>query len=222
MINKTYNIIYLEDDNFYPEIIEMLLNDTEFKIVSKFQSKDEILNNLTKVNFDIAILDLMIDNFELIDFLDFIKTVNSNAKLMILTTLLDGEVLYKYKNIGIENIVSKKELKLEFLVCLTKLSKNISYYSPKILYEINKYEKSNVRLVKINNMLTKREKQILELLTQKKNTSEIIEILNISQNTVFSYYKEIKEKINLLIIEKDEDFAKFKKINKIEELHKIL
>ena len=222
MINKTYNIIYLEDDNFYPEIIEMLLNDTEFKIVSKFQSKDEILNNLTKVNFDIAILDLMIDNFELIDFLDFIKTVNSNAKLMILTTLLDGEVLYKYKNIGIENIVSKKELKLEFLVCLTKLSKNISYYSPKILYEINKYEKSNVRLVKINNMLTKREKQILELLHQKKNTNDIMEILNISQNTVFSYYKEIKEKINLLIIEKDEDFAKFKKINKIEEIYKIL
>lgn len=222
MINKTYNIIYLEDDNFYPEIIEMLLNDTEFKIVSKFQSKDEILNNLTKVNFDIAILDLMIDNFELIDFLDFIKTVNSNAKLMILTTLLDGEVLYKYKNIGIENIVSKKELKLEFMVCLTKLSKNISYYSPKILYEINQFEKSNVRLVKINNMLTKREKQILELLHQKKNTNDIMEILNISQNTVFSYYKEIKEKINLLIIEKDEDFAKFKKINKIEELHKIL
>lgn len=221
-MSKKYNLIYLEDDNFYPEIIEMLLNNSEYSIIQKFNSKEDLFDNLSKTNYDIALLDLMIDNFELSDFLDYIKTVNPYAKLMILTTLLDGAILYKYKQLGIENIISKKELKTDLLPCLNSLVKNKSFYSPKILNEIEKYERNHIRIIKINEMLTKRQKQVFELILQKKNTNEIMDLLNLSQTTVFSYYKDIKDKINILISGKDKDFINYKKLNKIEELTKIV
>lgn len=222
MKSKKIKVAYLEDDNYYPQILEELLTGSQYQFMAGFKTKQELFDNLQKTDIDIAILDLMIDNEELIDFLDFIKSVKPDAKLMVVTTLLIGETLYKYKNLGIRNMVSKKEFNENILLCLEATARDREFFSPKIFKEIENYEYENQRLITINKELTNKEKQVLDLVRQRKFTEEIAESMHISISTVHSYNREIKEKINSLIEDKVHFFEGLKKISKIEDVHKIL
>jgi len=219
--NKNYDVIYLEDDDYYPEILKALLENSNFNFVHHFKTLDYFKQNLIKNPFDIGILDIIIDTEELYDVLEFIKNINPKSKLMIISSLLDGRILYKYKNFGINCFVSKNSIKRDFQTAIKNLVDNRPFYSSNILEQINLFEKTNNRLVKINKNLTNKQKFLLELLLERNSTPEIANKLNISNNTVLGYYQDLKDKINDLIIGEDLEFKNYKKIVKTDEIKNI-
>jgi len=219
--NKNYDVIYLEDDDYYPEILKALLENSNFNFVHHFKTLDYFKQNLIKNPFDIGILDIIIDTEELYDVLEFIKNINPKSKLMIISSLLDGRILYKYKNFGINCFVSKNNIKRDFQTAIKNLVDNRPFYSSNILEQINLFEKTNNRLVKVNKNLTNKQKFLLELLLERNSTPEIANKLNISNNTVLGYYQDLKDKINDLIIGEDLEFKNYKKIVKTDEIKNI-
>jgi|GEM_PF-6787268 len=219
--NKNYDVIYLEDDDYYPEILKALLENSNFNFVHHFKTLDYFKQNLIKNPFDIGILDIIIDTEELYDVLEFIKNINPKSKLMIISSLLDGRILYKYKNFGINCFVSKNSIKRDFQTAIKNLVDNRPFYSSNILEQINLFEKTNNRLVKVNKNLTNKQKFLLELLLERNSTPEIANKLNISNNTVLGYYQDLKDKINDLIIGEDLEFKNYKKIVKTDEIKNI-
>lgn len=219
--NKNYDVIYLEDDDYYPEILKALLENSNFNFVHHFKTLDYFKQNLIKNPFDIGILDIIIDTEELYDVLELIKNINPKSKLMIISSLLDGRILYKYKNFGINCFVSKNSIKRDFQTAIKNLVDNRPFYSSNILEQINFFEKTNNRLVKVNKNLTNKQKFLLELLLERNSTPEIANKLNISNNTVLGYYQDLKDKINDLIIGEDLEFKNYKKIVKTDEIKNI-
>jgi DNA-binding NarL/FixJ family response regulator len=199
-MGKIYIGIY-DEHILLQEGIELLLNETEdFEVVLKANSKDHLLEYLSKVLVHILIVNIYSLKPSMQNLLIQINTQFPKIKVLALSVFEDEEVVLRTIKSGAKGFLAKDTERNELAEAVFTLRNGYDYYSKSITHIlVNKY----ISKIKINEdafdvrNLSIREIEILKLWGNSFNNKEIADKLFISVRTVESHKNHIMQKLNL-------------------------
>lgn len=185
--------IYIADNNaIYIEGIKSILEKYNlFKIESETDLSKDFVNEVFKHKTDI----LLFDCFNMKNGLEKVDLILSNNKKLKLVIISDNQNINETLTViskGIKGYILKNCALEEFIIAINKIAKGENYYSSEVSKRLI-YRKSN------NNydLLSFREKQIIQLFSSGLNALEIAQNLYLSKHTINTHRKNILKKLNL-------------------------
>lgn len=195
----TINIIIADDHNMVREGIKQLLEiEGDIKIIGQARDGIECLSLLEEVTPDVLLLDINMPNMNGLEVLDIIKKTDSKVKVLILTIHNEIEYLVKAVNIGVDGYVLKDSNSADLKQAIYSVHNGCTYIQPSLSpYLQESYRKNEEKKAKECNLITKRELQVLELLSEGLLNKEIAYDLEISEKTVKNHISNIFKKIGV-------------------------
>lgn len=188
----------------------LLKGSQTIEVVDFATSKEEALKILEKVHVDVILLDLFMPDINGIEFLQELKSMNSNLKIIILTISDDKQRIISAINGDADGYLLKDISHESLFLAIKKAYQGKPAFDSRVFeilysdfknYIQNHYtiEKNNeeMTLEDMLDILTPREVEVLKLIAQNKSTNEISEAINISRHTISSYRKNIYSKLHI-------------------------
>jgi DNA-binding NarL/FixJ family response regulator len=190
MPKTNLKIVIADDNKFFCEALKDSLNiHNELYVIETFTTLDDLINYTNYCNnFDILILDVNFNGKNSIDFISDIKSLESNFKIIALTTLNNNFIKEQAISNGVDEFVGKDGDLSNF----KKVILNCFYNDTKLL----KKKKSKIKIG--NQVFTKRKLEILQALYfhSDKKEKELAETLNITESSLKSHKRELFEITN--------------------------
>ncbi len=153
-------------------------------------NKIDLFKSLRGQHFDILIQDIKFGADNAKDFLNELKQEFPKVKIVLLSTISDS-VTIKQLSGKVDGYVLKSESLVEIKTAIQKLSKGEQYFSTLAQKKMNQLMPDD------SIILTKREREVLEVIMREKSTKQIAEELFISQKTVELHRSNLFIKLNV-------------------------
>jgi DNA-binding NarL/FixJ family response regulator len=198
-------VILADDHVFVRDGIKSLLeNEANITVVGEATDGLEALSLIDSLQPDLLILDIRMPNMTGIEVVEQLRSKNNLVKIVMLSMHESEEYVLKSIQAGADGYLLKGSSKEEFLKALHTIANGGKYFSGDI---------SSILIGQLTNpvlaaepkqslgddqIITKREKEILKLLLSGKGNKEIAEALDISKRTAevhrFNLMKKLKVK----------------------------
>ena len=193
------NIAIVDDHNVVREGIRQLLEiDGDIKVVGEARDGYECMEMLKHTIPDVLLLDINMPNMNGLQVLEKIRNIGIKVKVLILTIHNEIDYLIKSMKIGVNGYVLKDSDSKDLKKAICAVYRGEKYIQPNltpILKETLRRRAEN-RASEFE-LLTKRELQVLELLSEGLLNKEIAYKLDISEKTVKNHISNIFKKINV-------------------------
>jgi two-component system nitrate/nitrite response regulator NarL len=204
-MSNTIRVVLADDHVFVRDGIKSLLeNEANIEVVGEATDGLEALKIVEISKPDLLILDIRMPNMTGIEVVEKLRSQNNTVKIVMLSMHESEEYVLKSIRAGADGYLLKGSSKEEFLKALHTVANGGKYFSGDI---------SSILISQLNNpavsagpkqtldeeqLITKREKEILKLLLSGKGNKEIAEALDISKRTAevhrFNLMKKLKVK----------------------------
>jgi DNA-binding NarL/FixJ family response regulator len=187
---KKPGIIIVDDHKLFRSGLKYILEDSDqYQVIGEASNGMEFLNLLDHFHPDLVILDI---NMPVMNGIDAAKQAilrYPSISIIILSMYGEAEYYSALLDIGVKGFVLKDAENEEFFTAIQKVVRGGTYFSQELLLNIirNESQTDQVRL-------TRREKEVLELLSKGHSNQEISGILNISQRTAERHRTILLEK----------------------------
>lgn len=180
----------------------MLAGNTGYKFVGESAGGYKAIELLEKIQVDVLILDINLPDGSGLDIIPEILSRNPGIKIIMLTANIDEESVTLSVKAGAQGFLHKDISEEELLMAIdTVFRTNEPFFGEKISHIIYKSFVSKTRnpQEKENktHSLTIREQEVLKLLADGHNCSQIADLLFISSRTVETHKKHLMEKLEL-------------------------
>lgn len=200
--DQKLKVIIVEDDARYRTALSELINaSTETECMADFGSAEELLGYL-KINScpDILLLDINLPGISGLEALDKIFLIYPDIKILILTIMDDQDSIYAAFKNGVRGYLVKTASQFEIVDTIEKVSRGYVIYSVDIaLNIIRDFEKQASAPEQQHPSafsLTKREMEVLTLLSHGFKNQKIAEKMFLSVNAIESHLTHIYQKLN--------------------------
>lgn len=140
---------------------------------------------------DIAIIDLRLGEEDGLKLIEIERKTMKNIKYIILTSSLSGEDFMRAKRIGVDGYILKQALTEDLIYAVHLVMRGKKYYDPMMMEDRYSYDS------RVLEVLTGREKDVLDQLGNGLSNNEIAKELYISENTVKKHVSNVLSKLNL-------------------------
>ena len=172
-----------------------------FIVVGEADSSEGVLALINVKSPDLVIIDFLSDDFD-IETVMSIKRKFPKLFLLGITPLQNGNTLINALRAGIDSYIKKSCDIPEVVDAIESTSKGKSFYCGKILEKIRK---ESIDISEMNNIdlscdavaLSRREKEILTLISEGLTNSKIAEMLFLSSHTITTHRKNIMSKLGV-------------------------
>lgn len=177
-------------------IIKCLNREKNIQFTLEAKNGEELINNICKTNVQIILLDL---NMPIMDGWQTLKILTSKhplIKVIILSMYNSDTQIIKAIRLGARAFLSK-DCSMDILINAIESVHFEGYYYDKKSYRALHFNTMSISTDTTNfqnNLLTPRERQILELICEGKTNKEISEKLFLSIRTIESHRKSILNK----------------------------
>lgn len=193
-------VMIADDHALIREGIKKLLElEENFEIVALAGDGEQAIASIKEKSPDVVLLDINMPVMNGIDCLKQIKQDYPEIKVIMLTIHEDAEYLIETINIGAEGYVLKDADVSSLVKAIQKVVQGEVYIHPTlsgILVREYKRKDKNIEDV-IGNNLTKREYEVIRLISKGYNNKEIAIELFISEKTVKNHVSNIFKKIKV-------------------------
>ena len=191
-------VILADDHVMIREGIKQLLEfDQKIEVVAQANDGIECLEQLSKVNADVLLLDINMPRKNGLDTLTEIRKNKKKIKVLILTVHEEVEYLVKATDIGVDGYILKDSGSSELKKAIYAILDGESYIQPSLIPELNSYlihkDDDKIKL----DSLTKREIEVLVEVAKGNFNKDIALHLNISERTVKNHMVSIFKKIEV-------------------------
>ena len=178
-------------------LVSLPKKEKMFEIVAKAESGREVIEYLSKTDFDICLLDISMPEVDGIEAAKWIIKNKPETKIIILTTHDEEEIIAEMLHLGVIGYLLKSSTRLELIDAINRVISGKSFFSEEVSGTIiSGYTK---QIEKRNNLgetviLTQREKEIVQLLAKEYTNDKMAQALHISYRTVETHRKNIMQK----------------------------
>ncbi|WKK74464.2 response regulator transcription factor [Marivirga salinae] len=196
-MKKTINIIIVDDHHMFLEGISALLDNVDdFKIIETCENGKMVFPLIEKHPIDIIVTDINMPEMDGIELSKKIKDDYPDIKTLILSTHSEISMVQKCIKNGVDGYLLKNAEKEELITALKEIYKGEKYFSQSVkddyMNSVFTSKKAKSSLIQ----LSRRELEVLKLITKEFTAQEIAEELFISQNTVNTHRKNLLSKLN--------------------------
>ncbi len=191
-------IIIADDHSMVREGLKQLLEfDGDIKVIGEASDGEDCLKLLQRVVPQVLLLDIDMPKINGLEVLKKIKEKKIDMRVIILTVHNEIEYLLKAVEIGIDGYILKDSDSAQLREAIFTVISGESYIQPSMIPMLeSKIVEKNTDQAKID-LLTKRELEVLKLLSIGLYNKEIGEKLDISERTVKNHISSIFRKINV-------------------------
>lgn len=192
-------IVIADDHKMVREGIKQLLElDGDISVISEAGDGNECLDIIKFDKADVLLLDINMPNKNGLEVLEEIKKQKIDIKVLILTIHNEIEYLLKAVEIGVNGYVLKDSELAVLKEAINAVNNGETFIQPSLApllkEKILREEKDNKDS---NNVLTRRELEVLKLLAEGLYNKEIAYKLSISEKTVKNHVSSIFKKIGV-------------------------
>ncbi|MFH4965655.1 response regulator transcription factor [Gaetbulibacter sp. M235] len=199
------NVILADDHVLVRDGIKALLEDQEgIRVIDEASNGKEAIEVIKKNKPDLLIVDIRMPELNGIEVVREINKSHKDIKTLVLSMHDSEEYVVQSIEAGADGYLLKGASKEEFLKAIHTVASGGKYFSGDISSIImnnfvngNKKSTQNKETVEDPFNLTKREKQILELVLQLKNNKDIAEELEISRRTAEVHRFNLMKKLDV-------------------------
>ena len=187
-----------DDHKMIREGIKQLLElDENISVVGMASDGVECLSFIKDWLPDVLLLDINMPNKNGLEVLEEIKNQDLDVKVIILTVHNEVDYLLRAVEIGVDGYILKDSGSAELINAIRMVMNGESYIQPDMIPMLNsKMVIRNSDKEKIKN-LTKRELEVLILVSEGMFNKEIADKLEISERTVKNHISNIFKKIDV-------------------------
>lgn len=198
-VKDKIEIIIADDHMMIREGLKQLLElDGTMKVIAEVNDGEECLNLLNKkIHPDILLLDINMPKKNGIEVLEYIKQNKIPVKVLILTVHNEVEYLLKAVDIGIDGYLLKDSSYDELKEAIDVVISGNTYIQPSLLPALNESMEDYALDKEKIEWLTKRELDVLQLISKGCSNKKISDELTISERTVKNHISHIFRKINV-------------------------
>lgn len=198
-VKDKIEIIIADDHMMIREGLKQLLElDGTMKVIAEANDGEECLNLLNKkIHPDILLLDINMPKKNGIEVLEYIKQNKIPVKVLILTVHNEVEYLLKAVDIGIDGYLLKDSSYNELKEAIDVVISGNTYIQPSLLPALNESMEDYALDKEKIECLTKRELDVLRLISEGCSNKKISDELTISERTVKNHISHIFRKIDV-------------------------
>lgn len=198
-VKDKIEIIIADDHMMIREGLKQLLElDGTMKVIAEANDGEECLNLLNKkIHPDILLLDINMPKKNGIEVLEYIKQNKIPVKVLILTVHNEVEYLLKAVDIGIDGYLLKDSSYDELKEAIDVVISGNTYIQPSLLPALNESMEDYALDKEKIELLTKRELDVLRLISEGCSNKKISDELTISERTVKNHISHIFKKIDV-------------------------
>lgn len=146
---------------------------------------------------DVIALDIGMPNLNGLEAAREILRENPKAKILFLTVYDTEQAVKSAVQIGAKGLILKSDAARELLVAVDAILRNSTYFSSQTSQAILRPDLRGHRRSVEKDTLTRREKQVVQLLAEGKSTKEVASMLNLSVKTAETHRSNIMGKLGL-------------------------
>jgi len=192
------NIMLVDDHAMIREGLKQLLElDGEIKVVSEAGDGESCLRQLEVYKPDVLLLDINMPKMNGLEVLYKIREKKINVKTIVLTVHTEIEYLLKAVDIGLNGYMLKDSDLEELKKAIVAVYEGETYIQPSMIPYMNSKTTINTTDQEFIDSLTRREYDVLKLLSVGMYNRDIGTKLEISERTVKNHISNIFKKINV-------------------------
>ena len=195
---KSYKIVLTDDEALFRKGLNRILSDNDgCEVLFEAENGEILLDKLkhAKTLPDIILLDMQMPVMDGVDTLKELQKQHPGIKVVILTSYYNSTMIIKMIELGASAFMAKNVDPNELLETIKNVVDNGFHYDSftvKLLRE--RMLIGQTKSIEINEVLTKREKEVLLLICDQCTNKEIANKLFISPRTVEGHRNKMLEK----------------------------
>ncbi len=194
-------ILIVDDHGIVRKGLRLQLEQREqFEVLGEASDGREAVRMTEELAPDVVIMDIAMPNLNGIDAAAQMVKRNPDIKVIILSMHSDESYLTRALTAGVKGYLLKESADLDLLRAVQAVAQGKVFFSPAIantLLEDYMRQMQQRGLKDSYELLTDREKEILQLLAEGKTNKEVATTLDLSTYTVETHRTHIMQKLNL-------------------------
>lgn len=197
---KSIRILLVDDHQIMREGLRMTLNQVaDFEVAGEAGDAKNALHQAGHLHPDVAVVDIGLPDCDGVDLARELLQRFSRLKVVVLSAVADQEHLDGAMEVGVSGYLLKTNASEELVRAIRAARRNETYLSPEVssvlLTGYKRLRES--RRVENASDLSEREREVLKLIADGRNTKEIAAQLSLSVKTVETHRTRIMDKLNL-------------------------
>lgn len=196
------NILIADDHKMFVDGIESIINDeTDVQVVARCYDGQSVFSYLNELQIDVLLLDVNLPDISGIEVCKRIYAEYPKVKVLALSMYNEESFVTEILNNGAQGYILKNTDRAELLKAIRTVYDGQTYFSNAVTQTImrslvkSNQPKSPSTRIEIPK-ISRREKEVLELIVKEFTTQEIAEKLFISLKTVESHRSSLLAKLN--------------------------
>jgi two-component system, NarL family, response regulator NreC len=194
-------IVLADDHTIIRSGLRLLLEQqTDFKVVAEAEDGRQAVQLVAKHRPDVVILDIGMPQLNGIEATRQIVAQEGHPNVVILSMHSDESYVLRSLKAGARAYILKNAAEADLIRAVRAVSEGKSFFSPVISKMLLEDYVRQVREKEVEDsydLLTPREREILQLLAEGKTNKEAATVLGVSPHTIETHRGNILEKLNL-------------------------
>jgi DNA-binding NarL/FixJ family response regulator len=188
-------IVIVDDHEIFRNGLKLAFSTSpEIEVVAEASGGEEFLEFLDIISFDVVLMDIKMKGMSGIEATEKAIRIKPDLKVLVLSTFGEEEFLYKIINVGAKGFLLKNVDKNTLIGAIKSVNDQQNYFSPELLPFFTRKFISDEENTEHDVYLTRREKEVLQLIAEGYSNNEIANKLFISVRTVDSHKSNLISK----------------------------
>jgi two-component system response regulator NreC len=178
----------------------VLEQQPDFQVLAEANDGREAMNLVDSLKPDVAVLDITMPNLNGIEAARQISAKQPGVAIVILSMHADEGYVLRALKAGARGYLLKESPEADFIQAIRAVSEGKAFFSPavsRMLVEDYVRQLQDRDIVDSYELLTTREREILQLIAEGKSNKDMANMLNLSPYTVETHRSNILEKLSL-------------------------
>lgn len=186
-------VLLVDDHPMIAAALEMLLRETDYELLERARTVAEAVKQIAKLKPELLLLDVHLPDGSGLDLLRKLSLGRARLKVILLTAGMDDSQLLSAQDLRPEGMVLKTSDPGLLLECMDAVVSGQPWIDPEIVERTNQAQERAASAPP----LTRRERELVELVRQGLRNRDIAAELGVTEGTVKVYLHAIFDKFKV-------------------------